>query len=247
MNPNTRDMSITQTGKRTYTIKVQLLEEELVDEATTKSVVDGLVDFSLDQLKQHGLIPQDSELKVVLASSLPDNNVLISVMWKSASLGDTNDESPADTPVLAEIAKKALAETCANTGTSIVSAGSPIEKPQPIQPQSEATKQLEADYNVYIVCDTLDAVITVAKQMKPAEHLFEKHIPVVYKDPTYMDYAINIVFPHSEKECLQIESYLLHICDYNDVDVCESEDFSREYFTEHGEVICKNLFTLADI
>ena len=182
MNPNPRDMNITQTGKRTYTVKVQLLEEELVDAATTQSVVDGLVEFSLDQLKQHGLIPQDSELKVVLTSSLPDNNVLISVMWKSASLGDADGQSPADEPILAELAKKALATPVDITPVKKPQTVdiSPIEKPQPIQ------RQPKADYNVYIVCNTLDAVITVAKQMKPAEHLFEKHIPVVYKDPTYI-------------------------------------------------------------
>lgn len=243
MNPSPRDMNITQTGKRTYTVKVQLLEEELVDEATTKSVVDGLVEFSLDQLKQHGLIPQDSELKVVLASSLPDNNVLVSVMWKSASLVDADSESPSDEPTLAELAKNALAQPVNMTPVKKPQTVgiSPIEKPQPIQ------QQPKADYNVYIVCNTLDAVITVAKQMKPAEHLFEKHIPVVYKDPTYMDYAMNIVFPHTEKEFRQVESYLLHICDYDGVDVYESEDFSREYFEEHCEVISKNLFTLADI
>ena len=243
MNPSSRDMNITQTGKRTYTVKVQLLEEELVDEATTQSVVDGLVEFSLDQLKQYGLIPQDSELKVVLASSLPDNNVLISVMWKSASLGDADGESPSDESTLAELAKRALAELVDMTPVKQPQTVgiSPIEKPQPIQ------RQPQADYNVYIVCDTLDAVITVAKQMKPAEHLFEKHIPIVYKDPVYMDYVMNIVFPCTEKESLQVESYLLHICDYDGVDVYESEDFSREYFAEHGEVICKNLFTLADI
>lgn len=236
MNP--RDMSITQTGERTYTVKVQLLESELVDEDTTKAVIDELVEFSLDQLKQHGLIPQDSELKVVLASPLPDNNVLISVIWKSESLDGTNNQSSdgiqvpdlsKPEPTLAELAKKAVGVV----GTS------PIETPQPIQRQPVT--------NVYIVCNTLDAVITVAKQLKPAEHLFEKHIPVVYKDPTYMDYAMNIVFPRTEKEFLQVESYLLHICDYDGVDVYESEDFSREYFEEHGKVICENLFTLADI
>ena len=183
-NKTPRELAIQQTGLRTYQIKVKLLDEEVVDQETICKKIHGIVDYTMNELKEQKCIPADSEASIMKTSQMPDNNVVICVKWHTAS----------------------------------------------------------NDY--YIVCDTLDAVITTAKQMKQVSHILDGQNHAVYKDPAHRKYAIRIDLPSDTVACRPLEASLIHICDYNDIHVLDSLNFPVEYWAEHGEMICKDLFML---
>ena len=184
---NKREMAIRQTGMRTYQVEVKLLEEEVVDQETIDKTLQGLVDFTMNELKEQKYIPADSEASIMNTSQSPDNNVVISVKWRTAS----ND--------------------------------------------------------IYIVCDTLDAVIITAKQMKPVSHILDEQDLAVYKDPAHKKYAIRFELPSDTVTNRPLEMALIHLCDFNDIHVRDTLHFPVEYWAEHGEEICKDLFMLADM
>ena len=186
-NITPREMEIRQTGLRTYQVEVKLLEEEVVDQETIDKTLQGLVDFTMNELKEQKYIPADSEASIMNTSQSPDNNVVISVKWRTAS----ND--------------------------------------------------------IYIVCDTLDAVIITAKQMKPVSQILDEQNLAVYKDPAHKKYAIRFELPSDTVTNRPLEMALIHLCDFNDIHVRDTLHFPVEYWAEHGEEICKDLFMLADM
>lgn len=100
---------------------------------------------------------------------------------------------------------------------------------------------------LYIVCDTLDTVITVAKQLNPVSHIIGKQSLAVYKDPMHKKYSVCIDMPTDEVHLKPIEAFLIHVSDYNGIHVRDSVNYPSEYWAEHGELICKDLFLLASI
>ena len=99
----------------------------------------------------------------------------------------------------------------------------------------------------YIVCDTIDAVITAAKQMKPVSQILDEQDLAVYKDPAHKKYAIRFELPSDTVTNRPLEMALIHLCDFNDIHVRDTLHFPVEYWAEHGEEICKDLFMLADM
>lgn len=184
-NITPREMAIRQTGMRTYQVEVKLLDEEAVDQETIDKTLQGLVDFTMNELKEQKYIPADSEASITNTTQSPDNNVVISVKWRTAS----ND--------------------------------------------------------IYIVCDTLDAVIITAKQMKPVSQILDEQNLAVYKDPAHKKYAIRFELPSDTVTNRPLEMALIHLCDFNDIHVRDTLHFPVEYWAEHGEEICKDLFMLA--
>ncbi len=222
-----RKLDIVQTGPRLYEIKTIFYPEELRSEEEINNLVNEIAQLSLDTLKKQELIPNDAELMVIFATQnrAVSETVTITVMWHSASV---DGELPVE-----------------DGNTSIEDKFKRFNDALDKIPNKSAPN---LEYTVYIVCDNLDAVLFVAKQMSAISNMFTAdHIPMVYKDPTYMDYAINIAFPLKKEDSSRVEATLLHICDYDGIDVYDAEDFSKEYFNEHGELICDNLFKLADI
>ena len=99
----------------------------------------------------------------------------------------------------------------------------------------------------YIICDSLDAVITTAKQMKPISRIFENQNLTVYKNQVNKDYAIGFTLPGDKEQFKNVKATLIHLCDYNDIHVQEFVNFAPEHLAEHGELICDDLFMLAEI
>ena len=99
----------------------------------------------------------------------------------------------------------------------------------------------------YIICDTLDAVITTAKEMKPVSNIFENQNLTVYKNQVNKDYAIGFTLPSDKEQFKNVKATLIHLCDYNDIHVQEFVNFAPEHLAEHGELICDDLFMLAEI
>lgn len=83
--------------------------------------------------------------------------------------------------------------------------------------------------------------------MKQVSHILDEQVLAVYKDPAHRKYAIRIEMPSGAVPVNQVEASLFHVCDYNDIHVREAIDFPIEYWAEHGELICKDLFLLADM
>ena len=99
----------------------------------------------------------------------------------------------------------------------------------------------------YIICGTLDAVITTAKQMKPIASIFENRDLTVYKNPMTKDYAVGFSLPSDANQLKALTATLIHLGDYDQICVQEFVNFAPEFLAEHGKMICKDLFMLADI
>ena len=99
----------------------------------------------------------------------------------------------------------------------------------------------------YIICDTLDAVITTAKQMKPIASVFENRDLTVYKNLMTKDYAVGFSLPSDANQLKTLKATLIHLSDYDQIRVQEFVNFAPEYLSEHGELICNDLFMLAEI
>ena len=99
----------------------------------------------------------------------------------------------------------------------------------------------------YIICDTLDAVITTAKQMKPIASVFENRNLTVYKNLMTKDYAVGFSLPSDANQLKTLKATLIHLGDYDQIRVQEFVNFAPEYLAEHGELICNDLFMLAEI